>query len=118
MKGVRWTFGTIVGIFVIFWVVFALSTRPLISSDKAMATAKQQLRFMGYYPPYTNLYMGTGLEWYNHGKLLSAEHVYVTTIAFQSKPGSVVNVQVVEDARTGNIVSVYDFGKPYGKPLF
>jgi hypothetical protein len=40
---------------------------------------------MGYEPPYNNLYMGTALEWYNHGRLLWVEHVYVTTISFQAK---------------------------------
>lgn len=119
MKRVWWTLGTIAGILVICWVIFVISTRPLISSEKAMETAKQQLRFMGYEPPYPNLFMGTGLEWYNHGRLFGAEHVYVTTLSFQSKPGaSATDIQVVEDARTGNIIAVYDYGKPYGKPLF
>lgn len=119
MKRVWLMIASILGILIICIIIFNITTRPRVSFDEALTTAKQQLRIMGYEPPFLNLSMGTGLEWYNHGKLFGAEHIYVTTLSFQPKSGaSEIHVQVIEDARTGNIISVYEYGKPYGNPVF
>lgn len=99
--------------------IFEFNTHPVISPNEAMATAKKQLNFMGYPPPYMNLFMGTGVGWYNKGKLIATERVYFTTLSFQPRPGAPsVNAEVIEDARTGNIISEFQYKSGMGNPVY
>ena len=119
MKRVWWAIGLLVFVVIIGGVIFRLFTRPLISTKQAMATAKEQLKYMGYEPPYRNFAMGSSLGWYNDGGFISTERVYFTTIIYQPKPGgAIINAEVVEDARTGTLISVLQYFSPPGKPLF
>ena len=119
MKRIWSAIGMILIVMIIGGVFFCLSTRPLISTKQAMATAKEQLKYMGYEPPYRNFAMGSSLGWYNDGGFISTERVYFTTMIYQPKPGgAIINAEVVEDARTGTLISVLQYFSPPGKPLF